>query len=187
MVIYMKYNIIYCDPPWTYQDKANSGNRGAGHKYPLMTLPDLIKLPIPDIAAKQCILAMWWVPPMPQQALALVDAWGFRLVTMKGFTWHKVHGKSGKSCMGMGHLTRGNTEDCLFAVKGKLLPRQNAGIIQHVTAPRGRHSEKPALFRDLLVQMLGDVPRIELFARMDPAGWDVWGNECGSSIDLNAA
>jgi len=179
-----KYQLIYADPPWQYRDKADSGKRGANHKYQVMTMTDLKRLPVWDLAADNCLLAMWWVPPMPEEALTVMRAWGFRLMTMKGFTWHKTHAKSGKTCMGMGHMTRGNSEDCLFAVKGKLPPRMAGNIIQHVTANRGRHSEKPAIFRSLLEQLLGDVPRIELFAREAPHGWDTWGNQCGCDVGL---
>ncbi len=179
-----KYKLIYADPPWQYRDKCNSGNRGAMHKYPVMDIRDLCRLPIHELADDNCILAMWHVPTMPMDALKLVEAWGFRFMTLKGFTWHKIHEKSGKSCIGMGHMTRANTEDLLFAVKGKLPPRLNAGICQHITAPRGAHSAKPGVFRDKLVELLGDVPRLELFSRTNVEGWDHWGNECECSLDF---
>lgn len=86
-----EYKIIYADPPWTYRDKANAGERGAEYKYPCMTVAELCALPIRDIAAPDCLLAMWHVPPMPAEALRVVEAWGFTLKTFKGFTWHKAH------------------------------------------------------------------------------------------------
>lgn len=176
----MNYQIIYADPPWTYRDKAGAGKRGASFKYPVMTVAQLCALNVSTIAADDCLLAMWWVPPMPEEALAVVRAWGFELKTMKGFTWHK-RTRNGKSHFGMGNYTRANTEDCLFAVRGK--PRRvNAGVRQFIDAPKGRHSEKPAEVRDWLVQLMGDVPRIELFARVATPGWDVWGNEVASSV-----
>jgi N6-adenosine-specific RNA methylase IME4 len=82
--------------------------------------------------------------------------------------------------MGMGHLTRANSEDCLFAVKGRRPPRQDASIIQQFTAPRHEHSRKPDCVREMLVRLQGYVPRIELFARRSSHGFDVWGNQCGS-------
>lgn len=180
-----KYDLIYADPAWLYRDSANSGKRGAEHKYKVMTVQEICRLPVWDLAADNCLLAMWWVPTQPEEALQVVKAWGFRLMTMKGFTWHKTNKNKGNSAIGMGHLTRSNSEDCLFAVKGRLLHRVNAGICQHQTAPRGAHSEKPVIFRELLVELVGDVRRIELFSRINPAGWDVWGNECNSDISLN--
>lgn len=179
-----KYNLIYADPPWTYRDKANDGDRGAGHKYQTMTVADICRLPVWDLAAESCLLAMWWVPTQPAEALKVVDAWGFRLMTMKGFTWHKTNKHKGNSAIGMGHMTRANSEDCLFAVKGKLPERMDASICQHLSAPRMQHSAKPPEFRDLLVRLLGDVPRCEIFSRDSEEGWDMWGNQCVRSFDL---
>lgn len=182
----MKYNLILADPPWNYRDKCNSGDRGAGHKYDTLTLTDLKRLPVWDLADDNCLLAMWWVPPMPVEALELMKAWGFRLHNMKGFTWGKTYPKStDKFALGMGHLTRSNSEDMLFAVKGKMLPRLDASISQLQIFPRGEHSAKPPQFRDLLVRLVGDVPRIELFAREKAEGWHVFGNEVDCDVILS--
>lgn len=112
-----KYTLIYADPPWFYRDKAADGNRGAGFKYPVMNVLDICRLPVWDLAAEDCLLAMWWVPTQPVEALKVVEAWGFKLMTMKGFTWHKTNKHKGNSAIGMGHMTRANSEDCLFAVR----------------------------------------------------------------------
>ncbi len=158
-----------------YRDKAADGNRGAGFKYPVMNVLDICRLPVWDLAAEDCLLAMWWVPTQPVEALKVVEAWGFKLMTMKGFTGHKTNKHKGNSAIGMGHMTRANSEDCLFAVRGKLPARMDASICQHVTAPRPENSRKPDVIREKLVQLLGDVPRIELFARQSSHGFDVWG------------
>lgn len=180
-----KYRLIYADPPWQYRDKANDGNRGAGHKYDVMNVQDICRLPVWDLAdPDSCLLAMWWVPTQPVEALKVVEAWGFRLMTMKGFTWHKVNKHKGNSAIGMGHMTRANSEDCLFAVRGKLPERMDASICQHFTAPRMEHSAKPPIARDMLVRLLGDTPRCELFSRHKVPGWDMWGNECESDFEF---
>lgn len=119
---------------------------------------------------------------MPQEALDVVRAWGFTLKTMQGFTWHKTT-KHGKDHFGMGNWTRANAECCLFATRGKP-KRVCAGVRSLITAPIGRHSEKPVEVRDRLVTLLGDVPRVELFARTTAPGWDVWGNEVESTVTL---
>ncbi|WP_205959259.1 MT-A70 family methyltransferase [Pantoea stewartii] len=182
-----KYRLIYADPPWSYRDKANDGSRGACHKYPVMTLQDICRLPVWSLAdPDSCLLAMWWVPTQPMEALKVVEAWGFRLMTMKGFTWHKTNRRKGNSAIGMGHMTRANSEDCLFAVKGRLPDRMDASICQHISAPRMEHSAKPQAIRDSLVKLIGDVPRIELFARTADQGWDSWGNELDTSVRLTA-
>lgn len=189
------YQLIYADPPWAYRDKANAGNRGACHKYQVMSMADIAKLPIADIAAPDCMLAMWWVPPQPAEALALVDAWGFKLRNMKLFTWRKLT-KTGLRHFGMGHWTRGNTEDVLIATQGDIEvldpwesedvliaargkpKRINAGISQLIDAPIREHSRKPDEVAERLIDLVGPVKRIELFARRRRCTtWDYWGNE----------
>lgn len=178
----MKFNLIYADPSWAYRDKCHSGRRGVGYKYALMSLEGIKALPVADIAAEDCLLALWWVPPMPLEALAVVEAWGFALKTMCGFTWHKLT-KNGHNHFGMGNWTRANAENCLFATRGKP-KRASAAVSQIVTAPVGRHSEKPAEARVRLERLMGDVPRVELFARTATPGWRVWGNEVESDVRL---
>ena len=180
----MKYNLILCDPPWSYRDKCNAGKRGAIHKYDVMGLEAIKSLRVKDIAADDCLLAMWWVPPMPSEALEVVKAWGFTLKTFAGFTWYKTT-RHGKRHFGMGNWTRANTESCLFATRGK--PRRvNAGVSQFVEATIGRHSEKPGAVRERLVKLMGDVPRVELFAREQVEGWDSWGNEVDGGDEIGA-
>lgn len=178
----MKFNIIYADPPWVYRDKCHSGRRGAGYKYQLMTLADLRALRpfIETLAAPDCLLAMWWVPPQPVEALELMCCWGFTLKNMKGFTWRKLT-VNGKEHFGMGNLTRANSEDCLFAVRGKP-KRVSRSVRQMINAPVREHSRKPDEARDRLVTLMGDVPRVELFARNKTPGWSVWGNEVESDF-----
>lgn len=173
-----KYNLIYADPPWQYRDACKSGKRGAGFKYPTMKVEEICRLPVWELADQQsCLLAMWWVPTMVEEALAVMKAWGFRLMTMKGFTWHKTNVRAGTTAMGMGHMTRANTEDCLFAVRGRMPKRMAGNIIQHFSAPRLEHSAKPPVVREKLESLLGNVPRIELFCRGSVEGWDTWGNQ----------
>ncbi len=180
----VKYQLIYADPPWSYRDKCHSGKRGAMYKYPVMALEDIMRLPVNELADDDCLLAMWWVPPQPAEALKVVEAWGFEFKTMKGFSWHKLT-KHGKSHFGMGNYTRANTEDCLFAIKGRP-KRISASVRQFIEAPRRAHSQKPDEARDRLVELMGDVPRIELFARHKFPGWDVWGNEVESDVLLES-
>ena len=179
----MKYDVIYADPPWTYNDKCHAGERGAGYKYDLMTVPEICALPIRDIAADNCVLFMWWVGPQPREALQVVDAWGFTLKNMTGFTWHKLT-KNGHDHFGMGHWTRGNVENVLIAVRGK--PKRScAGVSQLVHAKVREHSQKPDEVKDQIFRLMGaSVNRVELFARSKSAGWDVWGNEVKCDFEM---
>lgn len=177
-----RYNIIYADPPWTYRDKCHSGERGAGYKYPLMSIEEIKALPVQNIAAPDCALFLWVTMPLLQEGLDTLRAWGFKYKT-NAFTWIKTNRVSGSLFWGMGNWTRSNAELCLLGTKGKPW-RLCAGVHSVVMAPIGEHSAKPPEVRDRIVELCGDQPRIELFARSASPGWDVFGNQVNGSIDL---
>ena len=83
----------------------------------------------------------------------------------------------------LGYWTRGNAEICLLAVKGHP-KRKSAGVHQLIVSPIERHSKKPDEARRKIVELMGDIPRVELFAREKKPGWDVWGNEVESTENL---
>lgn len=168
-----KYSVIYADPPWRYADRGCNGNAEA--HYPTMKIQEIEKLPVKEIAGKDCVLFLWTTYPMMQEAMDLIKAWGFKYKTI-GFQWVKQNRSGNGFFFGLGRWTRGNTEPCLIAVKGKPKRVDNA-VSQLVVSPIGRHSAKPAEVRDRIVKLMGDVPRIELFARERVDGWDAWGNE----------
>jgi len=171
------YNIIYADPPWSFNNKNTGGSMvsGACAKYPVMNVDDICRLPIQGIAADDCALFMWWVASQPTEALRVVEAWGFTLKTMTALNWVKET-KHGKDFFGMGFWTRQGSENCLVAFRGKP-KRVRANVRAVVRAKVERHSKKPDVFRHRIVELMGDLPRVELFARTHPAGWDAWGNE----------
>jgi len=169
-----KYKIIYADPPWEYDDKALAGNRGAGCKYDLLSNDDLSKLPIQEICDSDCILFMWCTWPKIKDCLELIESWGFEYKT-KAFTWVKTN-SNGTIFMGMGRWTRANDEFILLATRGKP-SRINAGIQSVFMSTPKKHSQKPDIFRKYILELVGDLPRIELFARTRVHGWDTWGND----------
>ena len=177
-----KYSVIYADPPWSYRDQAHAGQRGVTYKYDLLDLGQIKALPIRDIAADNCALFLWVTPPLLPDCMGVVDAWGFKYKTV-GFTWVKTYFPSEKYFMGMGSYTRTNAELCLLGLKGKLA-RQDKGVRSLVVSPVRQHSQKPDEVRDRIVQLFGDVPRIELFARQRTPGWDAWGNQAQSDVEL---
>lgn len=170
-----KYNIIYADPPWTYRDKALSGQRGACCKYDVMTIEEIKKIPVPLLADKDCVLFMWITMPKLNECMEVIDAWGFTYKT-NAFTWIKENKKSNSLFWGMGRWTRANAELCLIATKGKP-KRVSAGVHSVIVSKIEEHSKKPNETRDRIIKLVGDLPRIELFARQEAEGWDCWGNE----------
>lgn len=169
------YQIVYADPPWSYQDEARSGDRGAIFKYPTMTIDRIKNLPVANICADDCCLFLWVTPPLLPDCLDVMASWGFQYKT-RAFTWVKTcKGREDRFQWGMGNWTRSNAEDVLLGVRGNPT-RVDKGVHSVVAAPRSRHSEKPGEVRDRIVKLMGDVPRIELFARETVQGWHALGN-----------
>ena len=179
-----KYQIIYADPPWSYRDKAKAGNRGACCKYPVMGQTEIYWLgkKLEPYIAKDCVLFMWCTMPKLNEVFSIIRGWGFDYKTV-AFTWVKRNKKVDTWFWGMGRWTRANAELCLLATRGKP-KRINAGVHSILDCSIRKHSEKPPETRDYIENLLGDLPRIELFARQKTEGWDVWGNEVESDIEL---
>jgi len=170
-----KYNIIYADPPWSYKDKAKAGNRGAAFKYPTQSKDWIDNLPVKNIAEDDCALFLWVTMPKLNECWQLIEKWGFEYKT-SAFTWIKKNKKANSFFWGMGSFTRANAELCLIATRGKP-KRISAAVHSVIYSPIEKHSKKPDEARKRIVELMGDIPRIELFAREKVEGWDVWGNE----------
>ncbi len=175
-----KYGIIYADPPWRYEQKSV---RGAAEKqYPTMSIEEICALPVADLAAKDSALFLWATFPQLKEAFRVIDAWGFKYKTL-AFLWLKQNRKADSWFYGMGFWTRSNAEVCLLATKGHP-HRQCAGIHQFVISHIEQHSKKPDEVRDKIVRLMGDLPRVELFARQKVPGWDAWGNEVDCDLEM---
>ena len=170
-----KYGVIYADPPWYFKTRSDKGkDKSPERHYPVLSLTDICRLPVDTITEDNAVLLMWVCDPMLDQALEVINAWGFKYKTV-GFTWAKTNRKKLGFFTGLGYWTRGNPEMCLLATKGKP-KRIHMDVAQLVVAPRGKHSEKPLLHES--IERLVGGPYIELFARKKTRkGWDFWGNE----------
>lgn len=179
----MKYNIIYADPPWSFKIWSPKGdNRSASQHYMTMDFADICSLPIDTISADDSILFLWATNPLLQYAFDLIRAWEFEYKTV-AFTWAKKNKIADTFFMGLGYWTRANTELCLLATKGHPT-RISMGVSSLVISPIEKHSQKPAIVRDRIVQLCGDLPRIELFARQKAPGWDCIGYDIDGK-DIN--
>jgi N6-adenosine-specific RNA methylase IME4 len=119
---------------------------------------------------------------MIKECLSVIESWGFKYKTI-AFQWVKLNKKNGKPFFGLGRWTRGNTECCLLATKGKP-SRISSSVFQLIQTPIEGHSKKPDIVREKIVELMGDLPRVELFARQKVSGWHSWGNEIESDIKL---
>jgi N6-adenosine-specific RNA methylase IME4 len=177
-VIKLAYNIIYADSPWRYRN--SSCNGAAESHYQTMTTTDICLLPVEDIAAKDSVLFLWATFPMLPDAISVISAWGFRYKSV-AFVWLKQNKVAKTWFFGTGFWTRGNAEICLLATKGKP-KRQDNSVHQFIISPVEAHSKKPDEARDKILRLMGDLPRVELFARQATPGWDVWGNEIQNTV-----
>lgn len=147
-----------------------------------MSIDELRALPVETLAEKDCLLFLWATFPQLPEALRLIQAWGFTFKTV-AFVWLKLNKKSPTWFYGLGYWTRGNAEICLLAKRGKP-KRRSAGVHQFIISPVEEHSKKPDVTRDKIIELAGDLTRVELFARQKTPGWDVWGNEVDSDLSL---
>jgi N6-adenosine-specific RNA methylase IME4 len=183
------FKAILCDPPWRFATWNNQTaiprHRGSNHSsashFETMTTRDLERLPVENLAAKDCALFLWATWPMLNEALEVIKAWRFEYKTC-AFDWVKAHvgqidlfRDEGDALMGMGYWTRANSEPCLLATRGKP-KRLSAAVRMGIIEPRREHSRKPECVHDR-IQSLVAGPYLELFARQSRHGWTTWGNE----------
>ena len=179
-----KYRVVYADPPWLFRNRSRKGEaRNALAHYDCLDFPALAALPVPELAADDCVLLLWAVDPLLDQAFDLIRAWGFVYKTV-GFTWVKTNARRDEArpdddgfFTGLGYWTRANPEQCLLATRGA--PRRRARDVKRlVVEPRREHSRKPDTVRKR-IERLVEGPYVELFAREARPGWDAWGSELG--------
>ena len=186
-----KYSIILADCPWRYANWSMSELAQRGEKwarrngrspYDVMMTSDICALPVADLAAKDCILFCWATYPKLPDALEVIKAWGFTYKTV-AFTWVKNNPSGVGFHFGLGFWTRQNPEICLLATRGK--PKRIDNRVPNlIIYPRGEHSRKPDEIRERIVRLVGDVRRIELFARQRTPGWDIWGDQAPQGSDI---
>jgi site-specific DNA-methyltransferase (adenine-specific) len=139
-------------------------------------MPEIVNLPVADLADDNCALFLWCTFPYLEDQIKLFHVWGFQYKTL-GFSWIKTNSINGKPFFGVGYYAKSNCEICLMGTKGRMIPVSDK-VSSVVIAPRREHSRKPDEVRERIVELFGDIPRIELFARPPvPPGWDCWGNE----------
>ena len=171
-----KSQIIYADPPYEYSNSGSTKNSRGNAKqfYKTMPINEIKKLPVEKLADENCWLFLWTTYPQIQNGVDILGAWGFNFKTV-AFTWIKKTVNM-KDFVGMGFYTRANPEIVLLGLKGKVHPI-NKTVRNIVYSQIQEHSKKPDIIRDKIIQLCGDLPRIELFARQKIPKWDCWGND----------
>jgi N6-adenosine-specific RNA methylase IME4 len=176
----MRYKTIYADPPWP-EYGGGKIKRGADRHYQLMSVEEIIRMPVELIADSNSHLYLWVTNNYLEAGLKVMKAWGFNYKTT--ITWAKDR-------IGLGQYFRGQTEHCLFGVRGclpyKVIAERRQQGLTLINAPRGEHSVKPEAMRQM-IEKVSYEPRIELFARKKSEGWNVFGNGVEDSLVLPLA
>ena len=182
-----KYNIIYADCPWDYGNTKNLNGEywGMADKhYNVMDFESIKRLAVQSFCANDCYLFLWITSPFLEKSFEIINFWGFKFATV-GFVWIKMkNDMSEVRGDGLGKYTISNAEYCLIGRKGKYR-RESKSVKQIILGPKEKHSKKPDETRKRIVKLVGDIPRIELFARERIEGWDAWGDEIDSDIVLD--
>lgn len=174
------FSVVYVDPPWSYYGDPNKDQACRKH-YACLTDAELAALPIRSLCDSRAVVFLWATCPRLDSGIRLLEAWGLHFRGVP-FVWVKTR-KDGGIIGGQGirpTLTKPTVELVLAGSTtktGRTLPILDEGMPQVVLAPRGKHSEKPAEVRNRIVRLMGEVPRIELFARERVVGWVSVGKE----------
>jgi N6-adenosine-specific RNA methylase IME4 len=177
-----KYQIIYADPAWSYNVWRNKESRTADSHYRVSGLEEMKLLRVSDIAEDNCVLLMWTTAPWIGGAIELMRSWGFTYKTI-AFVWVKKNKIADSLFWGMGHYTRSNAEFVILGIKGH--PKRIARNIHQIVETKIQtHSKKPAIIRNKITELFGDLPKIELFATERVENWDCWGDEVQGDVIL---
>lgn len=170
-----KFDVILADPPWRYED-ARPWQKIENH-YPTMSLQEICALPVSCVAEKDCVLFLWTTSPKLEESFAVIRSWGFTYKT--SMMWKK------EGALGMGYYARIEHEPLLIAVRGRpRTPDPKARPRSVVAGKKGRHSQKPGIFHEIIERMYPDARRLELFCRNPRPGWCAWGNQAEGSMAM---
>ena len=181
-----KYQTIYADPPWRFQNRTGkiAPEHGRLTRYSTMSLDEIKALPIPEIAGDKCHLYLWCPNALLPDGLAVMDAWGFEY---KGnLIWEKTRKDGQPDGRGVGFYFRNVTEILLFGIKKKSAPNRTLqparSQVNLIRAQKREHSRKPDEFIPV-IEACSQAPRIELFARGVRDGWTMWGTQAEADYE----
>lgn len=183
------YRAILCDCPWKYLTWSAKGlGKSPDRHYNTMTIPELMALPVQQVAHRDCVLYFWVIDSHAELAFKVISAWGFKYKTI-GFYWAKTN-KDGSWFMNTGHWTRANPEhayECYFGETEEEVERcflntvgkpkrVRKDVRRLIVAERREHSRKPDDIHNR-IEALTDGPYLEMFGRRTRPGWSIWGDE----------
>lgn len=175
-----KYKTIMADPPWDIEQKGSHCDAegkwhglGAGRHYDLMSLEQIKAMPIQRLAAADAHCWLWVTNASLRYGYEVLEAWGF--TPRSTLTWCKPR-------IGLGNYLRNSTEHLMLGTRGHA-PVNFRAQPTWMFAPLQEHSHKPEE-QFAVIERVSSPPYLELFARRPHDGWDVWGNEVPSDIEI---
>lgn len=177
------FDLIMADPPWSFGLWSAKGQeKSADAQYATQDLAWIKAMPVPILAADNCLLWLWATHPMLPHALEVIEAWGFTFKTSGVWVKRTTHGKLG---FGTGYILRCASEPFLIATKGRVRTVRNVRTV--IEGKVRKHSQKPEEAFHEASRLLdpehypeGGPLRIELFSRTNRPGWKHWGDEAGT-------
>ena len=163
-----KYRVIYADPPWKYGDQLTEDYGPVKFHYPAMTITELCALPVREMSESDAVLFLWVTSPLLFECAPIIEAWGFKYKT--SFVWDKMKHN-------MGHYNSVRHEFLLVCTRGSCVPDERKLHDSVQSIERTTHSTKPEKFREIIEEIYPHGKRLELFARKETVGWDVFGNQ----------
>jgi N6-adenosine-specific RNA methylase IME4 len=177
------YGVLYVDPPWDWESYDPITGMQKAPLYPKMTVARIIAMKDRLPAAKDCVLFLWTTVPMRSAAMRVMEEWGFE--PKSEWIWRKMTKDGTRPKPGTGYWDINIHEILLIGTKGSpVAPAPGTQPLSIIDAPVGEHSEKPAIFAELIAKHYPNVPKLEMFARRQREGWDVWGVEVESTTVL---
>jgi N6-adenosine-specific RNA methylase IME4 len=177
-----RFATILADPPWQFANRTGkiAPEHGRLSRYGTMTLDEITKLPVSDLAEPTAHLYLWCPNALLPEGLAVMKAWGFNYKS--NIVWHKIRKDGGSDGRGVGFYFRNVTELILFGIRGKNARTLAPGRRQvNLLGTRKReHSRKPDE-QYKIIEACSSGPFVELFARGTRDGWATWGNQADDS------
>ena len=172
-----KYNTIYADPPWQFQNR--TGKVAPEHKrltrYETMTLEEIKSLPVSEIADDKAHLYLWVPNALLPYGLAVMDAWGFEYKS--NIVWEKIRKDGYPDGRGVGFYFRNVTELLLFGIKKKSQPNRTLSParsqVNLIRSQKREHSRKPDEI----------IPIIEACSLPNRIEWDMWGDQANADYE----
>lgn len=177
-----RFGTILADPPWQFTNR--TGKVAPEHRrlsrYGTMTLSEIEALPVEEIAAPTSHLYLWVPNALLPQGIQVLAAWGFTYKS--NLVWHKIRKDGGPDGRGVGFYFRNVTELVLFGTRGKNARTLPPGRrqVNYLATRKREHSRKPDEQYDI-IESCSPGPFLEMFARGNRPGWEVWGNQADES------